>query len=122
MQCLHCSRLNWRTSWPISSAARSYLSESPSARTELWLSSDVHTPAQRSFNMSRIRGHNTKPEVSLRKALWRLGLRYTLNSKLPGKPDLVFPKYRTALFVDGCFWHGCSLHMNWPKNRAEFWQ
>ena len=72
--------------------------------------------------MSRIRGHDTKPEVSLRKALWRLGLRYTLKSKLPGKPDLVFPKYRTALFVDGCFWHGCRRHMNWPKNRAEFWQ
>jgi DNA mismatch endonuclease (patch repair protein) len=84
--------------------------------------SDVHSPAQRSFNMSQIRGKNTRPEILLRKSLWHLGLRYRLSSKLPGKPDLVFPRFRAVLFVDGCFWHGCPTHLSWPKKNARFWE
>jgi DNA mismatch endonuclease (patch repair protein) len=72
--------------------------------------------------MSRNRGTNTKPEILLRKALWRLGLRYQLNSKLPGKPDLVFPGRRTVIFVDGCFWHGCPDHFQSPRTNAPFWR
>lgn len=83
--------------------------------------SDVLTPAQRSFCMSRNRGTDTKPEVLLRKALWRLGLRYRLNSRLPGKPDLVFPGSRSVVFVDGCFWHGCPEHFQAPQANASFW-
>lgn len=83
---------------------------------------DVHTPAQRSFNMSRIRGRDTKPEILLRKALWKNGLRYRLKNKLPGKPDIVFVSDRTAVFVDGCFWHRCPEHFVLPKSRQEFWQ
>jgi len=69
-----------------------------------------------------IHGTNTGPEVLLRKALWRLGFRYRLNVKLPGRPDLVFPKFGAVLFVDGCFWHGCPKHLVWPKNNAVFWK
>jgi DNA mismatch endonuclease (patch repair protein) len=71
--------------------------------------------------MSRISGKNTKPEITLRKKLWQMGFRYRLHAKLPGKPDFVFPKYRVAVFVDGCFWHGCPLHAQEPKTNAEFW-
>lgn len=86
--------------------------------------SDWHTKEQRSYNMSRIRSTDTKPEVKFRKALFGLGFRYSLNSKmLPGKPDIVLRKYRTVIFVNGCFWHG---HQNCryfviPKTRTEFW-
>lgn len=82
---------------------------------------DVHTPARRSYNMSMIRGTNTGPEVLLRKALWRLGFRYRLAVQLPGRPDLVLPKYGAVVFIDGCFWHGCPKHLKWPKNNASFW-
>lgn len=82
---------------------------------------DVLTPKQRSFCMSRIRGRDTKPEVALRKKLWQLGLRYRLGAKLPGKPDLVFPKHRVVVFIDGCFWHGCAKHMVEPKSNKKFW-
>lgn len=82
---------------------------------------DVLTKSQRSFCMSRIRGKDTKPEVALRKALWSLGYRYRLNSKLPGKPDLVFPRYRAVVFIDGCFWHRCPKHFQMPKNNRQFW-
>jgi DNA mismatch endonuclease (patch repair protein) len=71
--------------------------------------------------MSRNRGRDTKPEVSLRKACFALGLRYRLQANLPGRPDFVFPKYRLAVFVDGCFWHGCPLHYQAPRTRAAFW-
>lgn len=68
---------------------------------------DVHTKEQRSFNMSKIRGRDTKPEVKLRKALFAQGLRYSLNNKkLPIKPDIVLRKYRAVIQVNGCFWHG----------------
>lgn len=82
---------------------------------------DVLTPKQRSFCMSQIRGRDTKPEIWLRKQLWALGLRYTLESRLPGKPDMVFPRYRVVVFVDGCFWHGCPKHLVKPKTNRSFW-
>lgn len=75
----------------------------------------------RSENMSRIRGRDTRPEMVLRKALWRAGCRYRLRSDLPGHPDLVFAGAQLALFVDGCFWHGCPIHYSSPSSRCEFW-
>lgn len=86
---------------------------------------DVHTPEQRSYNMSRIRGKNTKPEELVRKYLFSQGFRYRKNdARLPGKPDIVLPKYKTVIFVNGCFWHaheGCKYFV-WPKNNADFWK
>jgi len=72
--------------------------------------------------MSRIRGRDTKPELVLRKAVWAQGARYRLASALPGKPDLIFPGRRIAVFVDGCFWHGCPDHGTMPKTNREFWE
>ena len=83
---------------------------------------DVLSPAQRSLCMSQNRGRNTKPEVVLRKACWSLGMRYSLGSKLPGRPDFVFGRHRVAVFVDGCFWHGCPLHYQPPATRPDFWR
>lgn len=86
---------------------------------------DVHTPEQRSYNMSRIRNKNTKPEEVVRKYLFSQGFRYRKNDqRLPGKPDIVLPKYKTVIFVNGCFWHGhdgCRYFV-WPKNNADFWK
>ncbi len=84
---------------------------------------DVHSPEQRSYNMSQIRGKNTGPEITLRKWLWREGLRYRLHRKdLPGKPDIVFPKYRTVLLVHGCFWHRHSCKAaTMPASNQHFW-
>lgn len=85
---------------------------------------DVHTPEQRSFNMSRIRSGNTKPEMLVRRFLHANGFRYKLHDKkLPGKPDIVLPKYRTVIFVHGCFWHGHSncKYFVVPKTRTEWW-
>lgn len=82
---------------------------------------DVLSSSQRSYCMSRIRERDTKPEITLRKALWGLGYRYCLGSKLPGKPDVVFPRYHVALFIDGCFWHKCPIHFQMPKENQEFW-
>ena len=86
---------------------------------------DFLTPAERSERMSRIRSRDTLPELALRRALHRLGLRFRVNVKaLPGKPDIVFARYRTALFVHECFWHrhpGCKVASN-PKSNVEFWQ
>lgn len=74
--------------------------------------------------MSGIRGKNTKPEMVIRRALHAQGFRYVLHDKrLPGKPDLVFPKYRAVIFVHGCFWHGHNCHLfKWPKTRKNFWE
>jgi len=78
----------------------------------------------RSWNMSRIRGRDTKPEIAVRSMLHRLGYRFRVNRRdLPGKPDIVLPKYRTVVFVHGCFWHrhpGCKYSYT-PKSRVEFW-
>jgi len=85
---------------------------------------DVHTPQQRSRNMAAIKGVNTKPEISVRRVLHRLGYRYRLHRKdLPGRPDIVLPKLRTVIFVHGCFWHShpCRWGSVVPKTRAEFW-
>lgn len=74
--------------------------------------------------MSAIRGKNTKPELLIRTNLHRLGFRYRLHySKLPGKPDIVLPKYKAVILVNGCFWHLHSCHLfKWPKNNREFWE
>ena len=84
---------------------------------------DVHTKSQRSYNMSRIKGRDTKPELLLRRCLWRRGFRYSLRSnKLPGRPDLVLSRYKTVIFIDGCFWHQCPVHFKPPRTNAAFWQ
>jgi DNA mismatch endonuclease (patch repair protein) len=86
---------------------------------------DVHDKATRSYNMSCIKGKGTKPEEIVRKYLFSQGFRYRKNDKrLPGTPDIVLPKYRTVIFVNGCFWHGhegCKYFV-WPKNNADFWK
>ncbi|MBC5774347.1 DNA mismatch endonuclease Vsr [Pontibacter sp. KCTC 32443] len=86
---------------------------------------DVHSKATRSYNMSRIKGKDTKPEMVVRKFLHAKGLRYRLHDKkLPGKPDVVLPKYKTIVNIHGCFWHGhegCRYYVI-PKTRTEWWQ
>lgn len=89
---------------------------------------DTVSEAQRSYNMSRIRSKDTKPELLVRSMLHRLGYRFTVNGpknkQLPGKPDIVLPKYKTAIFVHGCFWHahkGCKDY-RLPKTRTEWWK
>ncbi|MDP3492743.1 MAG: very short patch repair endonuclease [Hyphomonadaceae bacterium] len=74
--------------------------------------------------MSGIRGKDTKPEMIVRRGLHARGYRFRLHDKgLPGRPDLVFPKYRAVIFVHGCFWHGHDCHLfKWPKTREEFWR
>lgn len=85
---------------------------------------DVHSKETRSFNMSRIKNKNTKPEIIVRKFLYQNGFRYRLHSKdLPGKPDIVLKKYKTVIFVHGCFWHGhegCKYFVI-PKTRTQWW-
>lgn len=85
---------------------------------------DVHDKATRSYNMSRIKGKNTRPEMLVRKFLFAQGFRYRLNVKtLPGKPDIVLPKYKTVIFINGCFWHGhkgCK-EAHYPKSNTEYW-
>lgn len=86
---------------------------------------DFLSPEQRSRRMAAIRSANTAPELALRRELHRLGLRFTLNNKkLPGKPDLVFPRHGAVVFVHGCFWHrhaGCSIATT-PKSNTPYWQ
>ena len=86
---------------------------------------DNRSKEARSRNMSRIPSKNTKPEETVRKYLFSQGFRYRKNvSNLPGKPDIVLPKYKTVVFVNGCFWHahqGCKLFVP-PKSNSEFWQ
>ncbi|MGR6739420.1 very short patch repair endonuclease [Pseudomonas chlororaphis] len=85
---------------------------------------DFLSPKERSERMARIKGSNTRPEIALRKVLHRLGMRYRLHgSGLPGKPDLVFARYKTVVFVHGCFWHrhsNCSIATT-PKSNTAFW-
>jgi DNA mismatch endonuclease (patch repair protein) len=85
---------------------------------------DVHNKKTRSYNMSQIRSGNTKPELLVRKFLHAKGFRYSLhNKKLPGKPDIVLPKYKTVIFIHGCFWHGhanCKYFVV-PKTRTKWW-
>lgn len=86
---------------------------------------DKHSKEVRSYNMSRIRSKDTKPEEMVRKYLFAQGFRYRKNDvRLPGKPDIVLPKYKTVIFVNGCFWHkheNCKYFV-WPKNNATFWK
>ena len=85
---------------------------------------DVHTPEQRSYNMSRVRSKDTKPELIVRKYLFSHGYRYRIHDKkLPGSPDLVLPKYRTVIFVNGCFFHGHEgcRYFTIPKTKTEWW-
>lgn len=86
---------------------------------------DNHSSSVRSYNMSRIRSKNTKPEELVRKYLFSRGLRYRKNDKrYPGKPDMIFPKYRTAIFINGCFWHshdGCPSFVM-PKSHLDYWE
>lgn len=85
---------------------------------------DIFTPTERSAVMSKIRGKDTKPELILRKALFARGFRYRVHCKLPGKPDIVLRKYKTVIFVNGCFWHGhrnCK-YATMPKSNTDFWQ
>lgn len=89
---------------------------------------DHLTPERRSWNMSRIRGKNTKPELIVRSLLHKAGFRFTVNGpknrELPGRPDIVLPKHRSVIFVHGCYWHrhsGCKFAYS-PKSRVEFWE
>ena len=85
---------------------------------------DNHTKSQRSYNMSRIRSTNSKPEEVVRKYLFSQGFRYRKNDKrYPGKPDIVLPKYKTVIFVHGCFWHmhDCGRFV-WPTSNVEYWE
>lgn len=85
---------------------------------------DVHSTEVRSYNMSQIKGKNTKPEMLVRKYLFSQGFRYRLHSNnLPGKPDIILPKYKTVIFINGCFWHGhenCKYFVV-PKTRTSWW-
>lgn len=86
---------------------------------------DVHTPKQRSFNMSQIRAKDTSPEMRVRRLLHSLGYRYRLHVRtLPGCPDIVLPKHKVVIFVHGCFWHmhKCRFGRVTPKTNSEFWQ
>lgn len=86
---------------------------------------DRISPEHRSWNMSQIKNRDTKPEIKVRSLLHRMGYRFRLHRKdLPGKPDIVLPKYKTVIFVHGCFWHrhkGCKYTYT-PKSRTEFWK
>lgn len=86
---------------------------------------DIHDKKTRSYNMSRIKSKNTKPEELVRKYLFSQGFRYIKNDRrLPGSPDIVLPKYKTVIFVNGCFWHGhngCKYFV-WPKSNEDFWK
>jgi len=85
---------------------------------------DTHTKQQRSYNMSMIKSKNTKPELLVRSFLHANGFRFRLHKKdLPGKPDIVLPKYKTVIFINGCFWHGhenCK-YFTIPKTRTKWW-
>ncbi|MCK4530318.1 MAG: DNA mismatch endonuclease Vsr [Candidatus Marinimicrobia bacterium] len=85
---------------------------------------DIHDKQTRSYNMSQIKSKDTKPEMLVRKYLFKNGFRYKLHDKkLPGKPDIVLPKYNTVIFINGCFWHGhknCKYYVI-PKTRTDWW-
>ena len=84
---------------------------------------DIFSKKKRSEIMSKIRNKDSKIEVEFRKKLWQAGFRYRKNStKYFGKPDIVLPKYKTVIFIDSCFWHGCKKHGSMPQTRKKFWK
>lgn len=85
---------------------------------------DTFSAKKRSEIMSRIGSKNTKPEITIRKALHARGFRYRIHdTRLPGKPDIVFPKRKAVIFINGCFWHGHNCHLfKWPATRPDFWK
>ena len=84
---------------------------------------DIVSKKKRSEIMSRVKGRDSKLELSFRKELWKHGFRYRKNStKHFGTPDIVLPKYETVIFIDSCFWHGCQEHGTLPTTRAKFWK
>jgi DNA mismatch endonuclease (patch repair protein) len=85
---------------------------------------DIVTPEVRSRMMAGIRAKNTQPELLIRRALFALGFRFRIHDRrLPGKPDIVLPKYRAVILIHGCFWHGHRCHLfKWPSTRPEFWR
>lgn len=83
---------------------------------------DTVSRQQRSEIMSKIRSEDSKIEVDFRKAIWKVGFRYRKNStKYFGKPDLVLKKYKTVIFIDSCFWHGCKRHCRMPSTNKKYW-
>jgi DNA mismatch endonuclease (patch repair protein) len=86
--------------------------------------SDVHDRETRSRNMAAIRSGHTRPEILVRKAMHAAGLRYRLHARhLPGRPDIVLPRYKAVIFVNGCFWHRHDCHLfKWPGTREDFWR
>lgn len=84
---------------------------------------DTLTPLERSERMSRVRNKDTKPELAVRRLLWALGFRYRLQARrLPGRPDIVFPRDKKVIFIHGCFWHRHNKCGRMPKSRREFWE
>ena len=91
-------------------------------RIHLFYMVDVLTKKQRSYNMSQIKSKNTKPELKIRHFLYSKNIRgYRVNSKLPGRPDVVFTKYKLVIFIDGCFWHKCPKCYREPQTNKEYW-
>jgi DNA mismatch endonuclease (patch repair protein) len=82
---------------------------------------DIKSKEARSKNMAAIKSKNTRIEISLRKALWKMGLRFRTTYKLPGRPDIIFTKEKIAIFCDGCFWHHCPKCAKYPEQNREFW-
>jgi DNA mismatch endonuclease (patch repair protein) len=84
---------------------------------------DKVSPEVRTRTMRAVKSKDSRMEVAFRSALWRLGLRFYKNSKkLPGKPDIVFPKKKFVIFLDSCFWHGCPQHLRKPVSNVDYWQ
>ncbi|MDE0518092.1 MAG: very short patch repair endonuclease [Bdellovibrionales bacterium] len=83
---------------------------------------DTFTRKQRHYCMSQIKSKNTKPEIAIRKLIWKKGYRYRIGHGLMGKPDMVFPFYGIAVFIDGCFWHGCSKNCRMPSSNVRYWK
>jgi len=92
-------------------------------RLETGIHMKLRTTKSRSAVMARILSRNTKPELAVRRELWRLGVRYRIHdARVPGRPDLVHGPSRIAVFIDGCFWHGCRKHYAAPRNNAAYWR
>jgi len=82
---------------------------------------DTFTPQERTTIMRSIESNNTRLEVAVRSAIWRRGLRFRKKTSLPGKPDIVFKRAKTVVFLDSCFWHGCAEHCRMPKSNQGYW-